>query len=477
MKLFTFLSVALLGLSTINAQQNPVYATMDAGTALQYKASHPEMIQILESRNRVAAVVLDEALAIIIRSDVTTHGSNYIFMDSPAKALAVMESSSRTTIAPAFSITETAFVNECLDLVNIDNIEDNIILLQNYGTRYHTKPSAQQAVLDQKAKWDAWIAASGRTDIHTRIYNHTNTPMPSVILTIDGAENPLEFVIVGGHIDSTSSNRDDAPGADDNASGISSLNEMVRILLEKNFVPSKTIEVMAFAAEEIGLVGSAEIAAEYAANGVNVLGYVQFDMTGFNGSSDDVYIMNDWYTSGELNGFLVELMDHYNGSGDHSFTYNFSQCGYGCSDHASWSASGYHASMPFEAAMGEDNPFIHTPNDTFSVLETGEHAVKFTKIALEFVVEAAKQYTLGVSDFQNGNLQIYMRNRNLFYSGTNGFSVEKINIFNMTGQQVLKMEPVRKENAVNLETLSAGVYLVEFVSNTQKSQLKRIVLR
>ncbi|HBC05430.1 MAG TPA: leucyl aminopeptidase, partial [Aequorivita sp.] len=70
----------------------------------------------------------------------------------------------------------------------------DILELQAYGTRYHTKSQAVQAVMDQQAKWDAMILAAGRTDVHTRIYNHVNTQMPSVILTFDGANTPDEFV-------------------------------------------------------------------------------------------------------------------------------------------------------------------------------------------------------------------------------------------------------------------------------------------
>src|SRR5690606_56587 len=176
------------------------------------------------------------------------------------------------------------------------------------------------------------------------------------------------------HIDSTSWDRDDAPGADDNASGIASLDEMFRVLLEVEFVPNRTVEIMAFAAEEIGLVGSAEIASNYANNGVDVLAYVQFDMTGYKGSSKDIYISEDWYVNQDVNTYLTQLMDHYNASGPHSLTYGFTECGYGCSDHASWAAEGYKVAFPFEAAFHQSNPNIHTPNDLFSFLETGDHA-------------------------------------------------------------------------------------------------------
>jgi len=44
----------------------------------------------------------------------------------------------------------------------------------------------------------------------------------------------------------------------------------------------------------------------------------------------------------------------------------YDKCGYGCSDHASWNAQGYPASMPFESSMARDNPTIHTAKDTLA---------------------------------------------------------------------------------------------------------------
>ena len=72
-----------------------------------------------------------------------------------------------------------------------------------------------------------------------------------------------------------------------------------------NYKPAKTVEFMAFAAEEIGLVGSSEIAQDYALNGKNVVSFVQFDMTNYKGSSKDVYLTTDPYNSNDLNLFLT----------------------------------------------------------------------------------------------------------------------------------------------------------------------------
>lgn len=247
--IFAFLLFAITGIAQ---NGNSIYATMNADDAVSFKSLYPNDIEILKTENNQAAVVVAEEVVHHIHDHVQTHGPGYIFRVSEEKAIQALEHLPRRTSVLDYSITEDDFVNECLDMVDGQNIEDNILMLQDYGTRYHTKPEAVQAVMDQQAIWDDMILASGRTDIHTRIYDHINTPMPSVILTIDGANAPDEFVIIGGHIDSTSyGDKDDAPGADDNASGISSLNEMVRVLLAKNFVPNRSIEVMAFAAEEL----------------------------------------------------------------------------------------------------------------------------------------------------------------------------------------------------------------------------------
>ena len=480
MKKLTLSAFALLlfSINTIAQDSSTIYATMDVENAELYKSIYPDEIQILDSNDKRSAVLMTESIANRIRENVNGHGSGYIFRDSEESARAMLNTPARRTTTIDYSITEEAFVRECLDIVDGDNIEADILELQAYGTRYHTKPQAQQAVLNQQAKWDAMIAASGRTDVHTRIYEHVNTPMPSVILTFEGANTPDEFVIIGGHIDSTSWRSDDAPGADDNASGIASLNEMVRVLLEKGFVPNRSIEVMAFAAEEIGLVGSSEIAQEYASNGVNVAGYVQFDMTGYEGSNKDIYLMDDWYTSDSLNGFLVSLMDFYNSSGAHTFTYGYSQCGYGCSDHASWADNGYDASMPFEAAMGEDNPNIHTPNDKYSFLDTPDHAVKFTKLGLQFLIEAAKPQTLSVDDYSEAIMFIIVKDKMLTYKMSSEFStVKEIEIFNVAGQQITAEKVSHKDGSVNLEGFATGFYIAQFTLETGYKISKKFILR
>lgn len=470
--LMLFTSLALIAQNDAS-----IYATMDTADAVSFKQLYPNEITILGSNSIQAAVLLTEEVTHKIHENVRTHGPGYIFRASEQRALEALTPVSHRMRQIDFTITEDAFVNECLDLVNGNNIVSDILNLQNYGTRHHTKPQAQQAVLDQKSKWDDMIAAAGRTDVHTRIVNHVNTPMPSVILTIDGADTPEEFVIIGGHIDSTSWLRDDAPGADDNASGIASLNEMVRVLLAKQFIPSRTIEVMAYAAEEIGLVGSDEIASNYSANGVNVLAYVQFDMTGYQGSNDDIYITTDSYNSADLNSYLVSLMDHYNNSGDHSFSYNFTQCGYGCSDHASWAEYGFNAAFPFEAEMGEDNPMIHSPGDTYSFFNTPDHSVKFTKLGLEFLIETAKPQSLSVNDFSQSAVSIFVKDKMMNYRLKNATSlVKEVAVYSISGQRIFLDKMNNEHGSLDLNQFANGFYIVQFILENNHILTKKFVL-
>ncbi len=466
--IFGFLALLLFAFSGLAQSTSTIFATMNTADAVYFKSLYPTEITILDYNDTQAAVKLSEEVAHSVHDNVKTHGPGYIFRVSEEKALAALNREQARGTLIDFSITEDAFVNECLDLVNGQNIEDDILLLQSYGTRYHTKSQAEQAVLGQQSIWDAMIAASGRTDVSTRIYTHVNTPMPSVILTFEGANTPDEFVIIGGHIDSTTfGDKNFAPGADDNASGIAALNEMVRILLEKDFVPNRSIEVMAFAAEEIGLVGSAEIAEAYANNNVNVAAYVQFDMTGYNGADDDVYITTDSYNSSELNNYLTQLMDHYNASGTHSFGYSFTECGYACSDHASWADNGFAAAFPFEADFDESNPNIHSPDDVYAFFNTPEHSMKFAKLGLEFLIEAAKPQLLSVDDFSENAVRVFVKDKTLNFRLNNTVSnIKEVIVYNVAGQRVFSKstnpEDSGVEGSVALQQFDAGFYIAQF---------------
>ncbi|MFC5044177.1 M20/M25/M40 family metallo-hydrolase [Aquimarina hainanensis] len=395
-KINLFISVLLVCLYVSNgyAQQEKkemFYATMETKDAIALKKGHPEDVKVIASKNGFSAVMLSHNAAEELHHKVLVHGPGFVYEHSEKDALRTIENEQNrksTQRRVSYTITQDRLVKESLDLVNNVNIANQIKELERYGTRYHTTSKAKQSVTDLKRKWEQ--LAGNRSDVSVRLVNHNSTSMPSLVMTIRGTEKPDDYVIIGGHIDSVSPERTtNAPGADDNASGIATITEAARVLFQMNFKPKRTIEFMAYAAEEVGLRGSKEIAEDYKRRNVNVVGYVQFDMTNYKGSSRDIYITDDSYNSQTLNSFLRQLMDHYNVSGTHKFTYGTSRCNYGCSDHYSWAQQGYQVSFPIEATFRESNPNIHTTRDTFdrSPTPNATHAAKFTKLALEFLIE------------------------------------------------------------------------------------------
>ena len=74
----------------------------------------------------------------------------------------------------------------------------------------------------------------------------------NVIADIRGSEKPDEYVIISAHLDSW----DLSPGAFDDAAGVGIVVETAKRILELEEAPKRTIRVILFAAEEIGLLGA-----------------------------------------------------------------------------------------------------------------------------------------------------------------------------------------------------------------------------
>ncbi len=83
----------------------------------------------------------------------------------------------------------------------------------------------------------------------------------NVVARIPGSGKPEEIVLLGAHLDSF----DGAGGAADNGAGVSTMLEAMRLLAASGVKPRRTIMMVAFAAEENGLKGSAAFAKWHAA--------------------------------------------------------------------------------------------------------------------------------------------------------------------------------------------------------------------
>jgi leucyl aminopeptidase len=291
-----------------------------------------------------------------------------------------------------YTIDNQANVTQLLPVAAEANIRQTILDLSAFQNRCYNQTTGINSATLIKDRWTA--LAAGRSDVTVEFYNHptATSPQPSIILTIQGTTLPNEIVVLGGHQDSingTCSSATIAPGADDDASGIASLTEAIRVLMTKNFKPRRTVKFMAYAAEEVGLRGSAAIAQSYRTQNINVVGVMQLDMTNYKSPISpafDIVMITD-RTNAAQNTFVTNLVSTY----QPGLSVGTSTCGYGCSDHSSWNAQNYPASFPFEATLATDNPTIHTVNDTINQSSgNANHALKFSRLALSFVGELAK---------------------------------------------------------------------------------------
>ncbi|MCT4642832.1 MAG: M28 family metallopeptidase [Bacteriovoracaceae bacterium] len=288
-----------------------------------------------------------------------------------------------------YTITKNDMVKSLVTEVKESNIKEVIEKLSSFHNRYYKAQSGVDSQAWIKKKWED--LSTLRSDVKVEYFKHSAWPQPSVIMTIEGSSKADEIVVIGGHADSIAGywarERARAPGADDNASGIATITEIIKIAMENNYKPQRTIKFMAYAAEEVGLRGSSEIAKTYKKEGKNVVGVVQFDMTNHKGTDDlDIVFMTD-YTNEAQTKFMGKLINTY----VDGVKWGYSKCGYGCSDHASWHNNGFPASMPFESTMGDINKHIHTKNDLIERSGgNADHAAKFAKLGVAFLVEMGK---------------------------------------------------------------------------------------
>lgn len=353
-------------------------------------------VEEVQSQDGISIVKIDESalpwLSMFMHREFKRCGGFMLHEDeNEAESLLNSQESqwyAKNNTFASYKIDQDNLVKPMIDLAKPENIFATITSLSSFQNRYYKGEFGKKSATWIKDTWTNLV--KNRSDATVEFFPHSQWDQPSVILTIKGTSP--ETIIVGGHQDSINGYMGGAtaraPGSDDNASGIATTTEVIRVLVDSSYKPEKTLKFMAYAAEEVGLLGSKEIAKSFKKNNVEVIGVMQLDMTNFKGSNEyDIVLMTD-YTNEQQNKFVGALIDHY----IPGLKWGFDRCGYGCSDHASWHTQGYPTSMPFEATMDSMNHKIHTANDTLAVSNNNaNHAVKFARMALAYIVELDRQ--------------------------------------------------------------------------------------
>jgi hypothetical protein len=117
-------------------------------------------------------------------------------------------------------------------------------------------------VADQWKRLNEQLAAGKEIELEFSVQNRFR-PGPvkiyNVVGDIPGTDRKDEFVLLGGHIDSW----DGSTGAVDNASGVATAMEAVRLIQKSGQKPRRTIRIVLWSGEEQGLLGSAAYVAQH----------------------------------------------------------------------------------------------------------------------------------------------------------------------------------------------------------------------
>lgn len=362
----------------------------------------PPMRTIPGQADLVALLVPRAALAPISEAEHALHDrcGGFVLHASEQDAMDVRSGRgrARNKQAPSYTVDNAATVSALLSALSDTHVLATVRKLSSYETRFHTTATAAEAVLWLSETWRE--LAQSRADIEVETIEHMGTPQPSLKVTIRGAHLHDEIVVLGGHVDSVGGDYSPAlrsealtmfatlpaPGADDNAAGIAVLTELLRAAVEVDYRPARTVVFYAYAAEEVGLVGSGEIARQARQQNQDVVGVMQLDMINFTSAPEPYITFVRNGTDVALNDFAIALVEQYV-----HLPYRYRDCAYACSDYASWTDQGFPSTFPNEAAGGDRNPHAHTAQDTLAWTHDGvEHAMYFAQLGAAFMAELGK---------------------------------------------------------------------------------------
>src|SRR3954447_3370520 len=189
-----------------------------------------------------------------------------------------------------------------LAAVDPDRVEAIVRKLVSFGTR-HTLSDQEDPERGIGAARD-WIfremtsyagRSGGRMTVEKQSYVQppaervsVPTRITNVLATLRGSEHPDRVYVISGHYDSrvtdVMNSTSDAPGADDDASGVAVSMELARVLATHE--PEATIVLAAVAGEEQGLLGSDHMAGQLQSAGKDVQGMFTNDIVGSSTADD-----------------------------------------------------------------------------------------------------------------------------------------------------------------------------------------------
>lgn len=335
---------------------------LEARTAL-FWAGTAEAREIIPAKFRLARVVFVPAAA----SPLALDSRAAMAVESPASAI---ESGTNPVIVQLAAQVSKA------------NLTGIISDLQNFQTRYASTAACENS---GAYLYNAFARMGLQTAYETFQFSGGRHTTRNIAATFPGKTVPNQIVIVGAHYDSYSNQAaTNAPGADDNGSGVATVLEIARILTGQSASFDYTVKFVCFSAEEWGLYGSAHYAQAAKSRGESIVGVINLDMIAYpNGIGGKLDLVAN-RSSEWLADRFASASQIYEGLGtrkviDSSWKY---------SDQSSFWDQGYNALCGIEYEDSR-NPYYHKTTDTLSTLNM-DYATSVTRATLAAAADLAQ---------------------------------------------------------------------------------------
>jgi hypothetical protein len=168
--------------------------------------------------------------------------------------------------------------------INADTIRKTLVELGNWGSRFLMNDNKKEIAISLLDKFRSYGYTDVRLDSFYLIVSWQGMTDSSwqynVVCTQRGSSAPDEVYVIGGHWDSIClpDPVNDAPGVNDNGTAVAATLEIARIMRKHNYQPEATIRFTLFAAEELGLFGSAYDAQKAYMTGEDIRYMLNLDM-------------------------------------------------------------------------------------------------------------------------------------------------------------------------------------------------------
>jgi len=275
-------------------------------------------------------------------------------------------------------------IGSLMDDVSSDNIQSTIEDLvamgshdgSGIGTRYYTTAANMQAAEYLYGRLESY----GLTVWYEDFLSWEGYLMVNVIGEVPGEDASSVYAVMA-HFDTISSDLNTAPGADDNATGVSASLEIARIL--SAYQLHHPVRILFVNVEEVGIVGSEQLAKRAQREGTPYEGVFNLDSVGaqrqynylvVNGSADTAWMIDLYRRINDAYGLDQVINAQTNGSIR--------------ADDDRLRDNGFDAIMVARELYGQ-SPYHHTPGDTIDTLRI-EGVVSCTQLTLLSLADLAR---------------------------------------------------------------------------------------